>query len=184
MATTCNRAGTPPSDVKVASRLIVDQPAPGGWNMAVDEALLQSAVAENIATLRLYQWDEPTLSLGYFQCYDDRRLHAASQNCPVVRRQSGGGAILHDCELTYSLTFPAAHPVTRDATALYNFVHEEFIRILAPRLHDTSTACELRLNCDVSPLPPIEEPFLCFQRRACGDLLLQKNCDTGKSETP
>ena len=71
--------------------------------MAVDEALLIDAAENGVATLRFYQWSEPTLSLGYFQRYDDRDQHAASRECAVVRRQTGGGAILHDRELTYSL---------------------------------------------------------------------------------
>ena len=154
-------------------RLIVDEPALGPWNMAVDEALLQAAVDENTATLRLYQWSEPTLSLGYFQRYADREGHTASRECAIVRRQSGGGAILHDRELTYSLTLPASHPVTRDATTLYTAVHEAFIQLLTPHLRQLRDAARLRLNDVDSPLSADEEPFLCFQRRARGDLLLE-----------
>ncbi len=155
-------------------RLIVDPPASGAWNMAVDEALLDAAVGGNVATLRLYQWDEPTLSLGYFQRYEDRHQHAASSACAVVRRQSGGGAILHDRELTYSLTLPPSHPLTRDATALYTAVHQAFIQWLAPRLALAKVSdWQLKLNGHPSQLAPSEEPFLCFQRRACGDLLLE-----------
>ena len=76
--------------------LIIDPPASGAWNMAVDEALLIDAADSGIATLRFYQWDVPTLSLGYFQAYDDRHQHAASGDCVCVRRQTGGGAIVHD----------------------------------------------------------------------------------------
>ena len=79
--------------------------------MGVDEALLMDAVENGVATLRFYQWSEPTLSLGYFQRYADREQHTASRNCAVVRRQTGGGAILHDRELTYSLALPANHRI-------------------------------------------------------------------------
>ena len=75
--------------------------------MAVDETLLFDAAENGTATLRFYSWDEPTLSLGYFQRYADREQHTASRTCAVVRRQTGGGAILHDRELTYSLALPA-----------------------------------------------------------------------------
>lgn len=165
-------------------RLLIDAPASGPWNMAVDEALLQAAVDENVATLRLYQWNEPTLSLGYFQRYADRDTHAASRSCAIVRRQSGGGAILHDRELTYSLTLPPSHPVTRDATALYTAVHDAFIRILAPRLTGSASGWRLRLNCATASPPADGEPFLCFLRRARGDLLVERNSNGGQSNDP
>src|SRR6185295_277604 len=50
-------------------RLIIDPPASGAHNMAVDEALLIDAAEHHTATLRFYSWKEPTLSLGYFQHY-------------------------------------------------------------------------------------------------------------------
>ena len=76
-------------------RLIVDPPASGAWNMAVDEALLESVADGGPATLRFYQWSEPTLSLGYFQPYADREQHEASRELTVVRRSTGGGALIH-----------------------------------------------------------------------------------------
>jgi lipoate-protein ligase A len=79
-------------------RLLIDPPAPGPWNMAVDDVLLDLAAATGQATLRFYQWQQPTLSLGYFQALDNRRQHAASQDCPVVRRATGGGGVLHHPE--------------------------------------------------------------------------------------
>src|SRR5436190_15116613 len=91
-------------------RLIIDPPLIGPMNMAIDEALLESAATDGVATLRLYQWSEPTLSLGYFQAAEERERHQASTNCPLVRRASGGGAILHDRELTYSLALPEKSP--------------------------------------------------------------------------
>ena len=89
-------------------RLFIDPPAPGSWNMALDETLLESAADGGESSLRFYGWSQPTLSLGYFQPYDDRCQHAASRNCPAVRRASGGGAILHDREITYSFALPRA----------------------------------------------------------------------------
>ena len=75
-------------------RLIIDPPRSGPMNMAIDEVLLESAATDGVATLRLYHWNEPTLSLGYFQAAEERERHQASTNCPLVRRASGGGAIL------------------------------------------------------------------------------------------
>ena len=60
-------------------RLIVDAPAPGALNMAVDEALLESVAEGGLPVLRCYRWSEPTLSLGYFQRVEDRELHQPSR---------------------------------------------------------------------------------------------------------
>jgi len=110
--------------------LLLDPPAAGAWNMAVDEALLEAA-AEGQGTLRFYRWSEPTLSLGYFQQYADRRQHEPSRQCAVVRRPSGGGAILHDIELTYSLAVPSRHPLALDRLGFYQAVHTALIAVLA-----------------------------------------------------
>ncbi len=92
-------------------RLLIDPPAPGAWNMAVDEVLLDWSAQSGGYAWRFYRWDEPTLSLGYFQPYEDRQRHPPSRACPAVRRATGGGAILHDAELTYSLAVPAGSPL-------------------------------------------------------------------------
>ncbi len=101
----------PPS--AFSCRLLIDPPGAGAWNMAVDEMLLEWSAAQGGCCLRLYGWREATLSLGYFQEYADRAGHGPSRNCPVVRRLTGGGAIVHDAELTYSLVVPGGHPWRR-----------------------------------------------------------------------
>ncbi len=131
-----------------------------------------AAAASGLASLRFYQWSGATLSLGYFQSYDDRRQHAASQDCAVVRRQTGGGAILHDRELTYSLILPAAHPLARQSQQLYMAVHDAFIAALNPLIATQKSSWTLRRLDEASKLPASQEPFLCFSRRACGDVVL------------
>jgi len=164
---------------RLVCRLLNDPPASGAWNMAVDEALLAAAAEESTVTLRFYQWDEPTLSLGYFQRNEDREQHAASRGAAVVRRPSGGGAILHDRELTYSLVLPASHPLARHADQLYFQVHEAVIGLLTSMLRRNKTGWEFQL-CDGSVnLPPSDEPFLCFQRRSRGDVLLRGPAEHG-----
>ena len=117
----------PPS----AFRLLLDPPASGALNMAIDEALLAAAATSGQSTLRFYRWAEPTLSLGYFQPYADRWGHAASSESAAVRRSSGGGAILHDIELTYSIAVPNSHPLAHDCLGLYRAVHASLIAALA-----------------------------------------------------
>jgi lipoyl(octanoyl) transferase len=153
-------------------RLIIDPGASGPWNMGVDEALLMDAIENGVATLRFYQWSEPTLSLGYFQRYADRQQHAASRNCAVVRRQTGGGAILHDRELTYSLALPANDVLARNARDLYSNVHRAFIGAISAAASAESPRTTLRIRGDDAPPQSSAEPFLCFQRQSAGDVIL------------
>src|SRR5256714_8012684 len=91
-------------------RLLLDKPASGAWNMAVDEVLLDGvASGEAPPTLRFYEWVPPCLSLGYFQPFGVVDVDGCrALGVEVVRRPTGGRAILHDRELTYSLTLPAS----------------------------------------------------------------------------
>lgn len=91
-------------------RLLVDRAARGAWNMAVDEALLE-AVSRGRArpTLRFYQWAPACLSLGYFQPFAAVDAQACrAHGVQIVRRPTGGRAILHHQELTYSITLPVS----------------------------------------------------------------------------
>lgn len=139
--------------------------------MAVDEVLLAEAASSEVATFRFYQWDEPTLSLGYFQSIADRESHAPSRGCACVRRQSGGGAILHDRELTYSLTLPAGHRLARQTELLYREVHEAFIEVLNPIVDRGESGLRLARRNQKSNTAASQEPFLCFERRAVGDVV-------------
>jgi len=91
---------------EVTWRLIVDPPAPGAWNMAVDEALLTSyAEGLGVPTLRLYGWRPTAVSLGRTQAAG-QLLNAAylrQENIDLVRRPTGGLAVLHEHERTYSV---------------------------------------------------------------------------------
>jgi lipoate-protein ligase A len=90
--------------------------ARGAWNMAVDEAILEGVQAgrgaASLPTLRLYAWEPACLSLGHAQPFadvDSPRLK--ERGWEVVRRATGGRAILHIDELTYSITGSAEEPV-------------------------------------------------------------------------
>jgi lipoate-protein ligase A len=87
----------------------------GPQNMAVDEALLESVGAgRSLPTLRLYGWVPGCLSLGYAQPLTDiDRLALEAQGWDLVRRPTGGKAILHADELTYAIVAPANHPALR-----------------------------------------------------------------------
>jgi lipoate-protein ligase A len=186
-------------------RLLLDPPASGPWNMAVDETLLETAAADGQCTWRFYRWQEPTLSLGYFQTYADRRQHAASGDCPAVRRTTGGGAILHDAELTYSVAIPCRHPLAMDRLGLYRAVHTALIEALADwgiaaamfeggrRKGEDGGGkaeggnrelgtCSLPSASPLPPSPLSSQPFLCFQRRSPGDVLMGETKIAGSAQ--
>jgi lipoate-protein ligase A len=94
-------------------RLIYDCPSAGARNMAADVALLESVGAGlSVPVLRLYAWSPPCLSLGYGQRVSDAdRGRLTALGWGIVRRPTGGRAILHTDELTYSVALPADHPL-------------------------------------------------------------------------
>ena len=89
-------------------RVIRSEAATGSENMAQDVSLLEAAVAGQVPpTLRLYTWDPPAVSLGHFQSTEAIDLQYAHQRgWDVVRRPTGGRAVLHQHELTYSVVLP------------------------------------------------------------------------------
>ncbi|MCQ9204700.1 MAG: lipoate--protein ligase family protein [Omnitrophica bacterium] len=82
-------------------RLILDKKGEGYYNMALDEALHLNYYQNNTPTLRIYGWAQPFISLGYNQKPQD--VLTSKNTLPFVRRSTGGSAILHDQEITYSL---------------------------------------------------------------------------------
>jgi lipoate-protein ligase A len=121
-------------------------------------------------------WCKPTLSLGYFQAYADRTVHPPSLPCAAVRRLTGGGAIVHDAELTYSIVLPSVHPLAAHRDELYRAVHGCLIDALG-RLGITTRMCEAADKIEAVP-----EPFLCFQRRSPGDVLIGRTKICGSAQ--
>jgi len=144
--------------------------------MAVDEAILQSTQQHQQCTLRFYQWCEPTLSLGYFQAHAERETHAESRSCPLVRRSTGGGAIVHDFELTYSFACPIARGSGSNTEGLYQVFHKTLIEVLSAEFGVTATMCQSRASDRAAP------PFLCFKRRSFGDILIDDHKVTGSAQ--
>ncbi len=90
-------------------RLIIDPPLDARRNMAIDEAMLMAADSglAGTPTLRLYEWREAAVSIGYLQ--DSSSF--SSVGLPVVRRITGGRAVLHGTDLTYSIVLDSIHPL-------------------------------------------------------------------------
>ncbi len=105
-------------------RVLVHGRAPAAWNMAVDEALLSAP--QGGWTLRFYAWNRPTVSLGYAQPFERVDVALAQRlGMALVRRPTGGRAVLHAGELTYSITGPA------DSGVLAGGVSASYRRIAA-----------------------------------------------------
>jgi len=108
-------------------RLILDEPGDGQLNMAVDEALMETVGnSASPATIRLYGFAPPTLSFGRFQRIKDRiRWQAVRRDgITLVRRPTGGQAVLHDCELTYSVVLHKDHLQPFRKRDIYRFIAE------------------------------------------------------------
>lgn len=155
----------------IGFRWLIDPPADGPTNMARDEAILQSVGrGEAPATLRFYRWSPPTISLGYFQSYGEYAAMAPpAGELAVVRRQTGGGAILHDLELTYSLVLPLDHAWISRAggtVALYDHVHSAVAAVLADYgVPTTRPGAGAPTGCSHGG------PFFCFESHSRFDLL-------------
>jgi lipoate-protein ligase A len=126
----------------------------GASNMAIDEVLWTEA-ERGTPFVRLYGWaDRPVVSLGYFQRADDVRLDPRLHDLPYVRRLTGGGAIVHDHEITYSLALPAA--LAPGTNALYGRVHGA----IAASLVHLGIPVSIATHADASDPPNA----LCFRR--------------------
>lgn len=118
-------------------RLITTWGAAPAFNMGLDEALLVSG--EATPTVRFYTWRPDTLSLGYFQRLAD--VPAAERAGALVRRITGGGAIHHSNELTFSLALGLGHPLYEGPVAAsYERVHA----LVAAALRDFGIEAQLR----------------------------------------
>ena len=113
--------------------LHLDGPGDGRWNMAKDALLLRRAAAGS-AALRLYGWDRPTLSLGRTQKVERHIDLAACAGLaiPVVRRATGGRAVLHGPDLTYALAAPlAGGRFSGGLQDIYREISQVFLRFFA-----------------------------------------------------
>ena len=122
--------------------------ASGPFNMGVDEALLERAIASGRASLRFYAWQGPWLSLGYSQSMGEHRRAALERaGVGVVRRVTGGRAVLHGSDLTYSIAAPES-ALAPGLRASYGVVADALLLALA-RLGVSAARSD-----PASPAPP------------------------------
>lgn len=131
---------------------------PGPQNMAADDGLLDRAVA-GVASLRFYGWAGATLSLGYFQPHAARLADPLRNDLPVVRRSTGGGALVHHHELTYALALPA--PMVGPEPWGCRMHHLIIDVLKSFGVASDPVVCGEELKTD---------PFLCFHHHTPGDV--------------
>lgn len=136
-------------------RLIKSPPSDGFTNMAVDEAIFASVAAgKSPPTLRFYTWTPPAVSVGYFQdSFTDIDISACREmGIDVVRRLTGGRAVLHDKELTYSVICPEGDPLFPDnILGTYKVISSCLVRGLNSLGIDASLAPSVKRRVKKSP---------------------------------
>lgn len=145
-------------------RVLLSPPDSGVANMAIDEALMRYAARHREGVLRIYQWRAPTLSIGRHQrardAYDPDIARALGVS--LVRRLTGGRALLHWHEVTYSVAVPVSNAPLSEG---YQAIND----LLLDALRSLGVAASLAPAGD--PLgPPASAP--CFERPAAGEILV------------
>lgn len=131
------------------------------WNMAADEALAEWSAATGRSALRLYDWDRPACSFGYFQ-----PASVALPGLAAVRRPTGGGLVDHRQDCTFTLALPAAHPLARENR------FESYRRINGAIAQALLAAGWPVTLTEVEQPPPDRRLLHCFRHPARFDVLL------------
>lgn len=144
--------------------------------MAVDEAISE-AVRKKLSppTLRLYEWIEPSITIGYFQKASDINLsYCKERSYPITRRITGGKAILHDSELTYSFS-ASKDTVPFKEGLLKNYLHISNALVLALKL--------INLNAKINILRGNRErnPY-CFRTTSYGEIKIDDKKIIGSAQ--
>lgn len=137
-------------------------PRHAAFNMALDEALLESASRLGSPVLRFYGWAQPAATFGYFQHFVE--IERTTMLRPLIRRPTGGGLVPHDADWTYSLAFPAGHE-------WHLLRAEESYR----RVHEWIQAAFIRMGVQAELAPCCKKiaPGQCFVGYEKSDLLWQ-----------
>lgn len=138
--------------------LLLDQAHDGPLNMAIDQALLETM---QLPVLRVYQWTEPTISIGYR--HDLNVLRSSLPDWPVVRRWTGGGVVWHDADSSYSLIVPSCEPwsATRPVES-YRLLHGSLAECLKANRD---------IDCRLAAEHDQKEGVLCFEAPALFDIV-------------
>lgn len=142
-------------------RILSHHLADGTRHMACDEALLAHA---DMSTLRTYTWDRDCCSLGYFQNHSSVR-QSFNQDLQLVRRITGGGAILHSNEVTYCLIAKRGSEVPQRSADIFTLLHGAIVAELQNHGVDVS------LNPKQRGDKHYDQDVRCFASPAVNDIM-------------
>ncbi|TAL24189.1 MAG: lipoate--protein ligase family protein [Nitrospirae bacterium] len=160
-------------------RIINSTPCSASYNMALDEALAVSVrKGASPPTLRLYSWDRPSLSLGRFQKSSDINIgYCRANRIQIVKRPTGGRAILHGDELTYSFSVRTDYePFSKGLLDSYEKISAAF-NLALKKLGIQAEAKKHREKGRVLARSP-----LCFQSSSFGEILIDKKKVIGSAQ--
>ena len=144
---------------------LIDDPAPrpAALNMALDEVLLEGIGVAPL--LRIYRWERPAVSFGYFGCVEDAAREWPDRE--MVRRWTGGGIVAHGQDLTFSLLVPRSSPLAAMRPAeSYRRIHAAVASALADAGHPGGVLQS------AAPVGDADAPHACFKNPVRHDLLL------------
>jgi lipoate-protein ligase A len=133
-------------------------PAAGAaFNMGLDESLLRTAVKRGRPLLRVYSWEKPAVTFGYFQRFPAQLV----DDYEVVRRPTGGGVVYHVMDTTYTVVVPPAHAFSIMATLdAYWLLHKA-----------VAASFETRPDLHLAELHSPQGQYECFQKPVRGDVV-------------
>lgn len=164
-----------------AWRFIDTGPCGAAYNMALDEAIAIAVRKDSVPpTLRLYRWDVPSVSIGCFQKTSDVDVeYCIEKHFPIVRRPTGGRAILHTNELTYSFSVKTtSEPFSRGLFDSYKRISSAF----AHALSKFGLPPELKLQRETRRSPRHVKNPLCFQSTSYGEISVSNNKVVGSAQ--
>lgn len=126
-------------------------------NMAIDEALLELV---HHPCIRFYRWDHPALSFGYFGRFKDV-AHAQTER-DLVRRWTGGGIVLHDSDLTYSVVIPLTRKTDVSPLDFYTQIHRAMRGVLV----------ECGITATLVEMTPPKTSDVCFTNPVRADVVV------------
>ncbi|MDX9715448.1 MAG: lipoate--protein ligase family protein [Dissulfurispiraceae bacterium] len=159
-------------------RLIDSGSSDAALNMALDEAIARAVrSSEQPPTLRIYQWSRQSISIGAFQKTSDISIeYCIRNNIPIVRRPTGGRAVLHGDELTYSISAPNEGHFSKGLFNTYAAIGSAFVLAFQYCGLNAETRATKNSGANLTRSP------VCFNASSLGEVCVGKIKITGAAQ--